>query len=142
VTRLLDMGVEPFLISSSLLAIVAQRLVRRVCPSCKVPHILTEAECKELSLPKTNVGSNIFAANADGCQQCQHSGFRGRLAIHELLLIDDAIRSKIMQRADSNQIKNAAKGFNSLKMDGAAKVLQGVTTVEEVLRVSQEELLE
>jgi len=142
VTRLLDMGVEPFLISSSLLAIVAQRLVRRVCSSCKQPHNLRDTECRELGLLKSHINAPIFSVKEGGCQACQYSGFRGRLALHELLLIDDAIRSRIMQRADSNQIKSAAKNFISLKMDGASKVLQGVTTVEEVLRVSQEELLE
>ena len=142
VTRLLDMGVEPFLISSSLLAIVAQRLVRRVCPNCKQEHTLTDAECREIGLPRTNAGAKVYTAKEDGCQQCQYSGYRGRLAVHELLLIDDSIRSKIMARADSSQIRAAAKNFSSLKMDGALKVLQGVTTVEEVLRVTQEELLE
>jgi len=142
VTRLLDMGVEPFLISSSLLAIVAQRLVRKVCLSCRVEHRLSEAEVRELGIAKTHVGAPTFAAKEDGCVNCQYSGYRGRLAVHELLLIDDSIRSKIMARADSNQIRQAAKNFSSLKMDGAIKVLQGITTVEEVLRVSQEELLE
>jgi len=142
VTRLLDMGVEPFLISSSLLGILAQRLVRRVCSGCKEQHAITEAECREIGLPKSAVGRMIHAASKTGCQQCQYSGYRGRTSIHELLLIDDAIRAKIMVRADSNQIRSASKEFRTLRYDGALKVLEGLTTIEEVLRVTQDDMVE
>lgn len=141
VTRLLDMGVEPFLISSSLLAILAQRLVRTVCKSCREEHQLTQAECRELGVPSSFEGSQIYRASRSGCQSCQYSGYRGRTAIHELLLIDDPIRSKIMQRADSNQIRAAAKDFRTLRADGAQKVLEGLTTIEEVLRVTQDDMV-
>ncbi len=142
VTRLLDMGVEPFLISSSLLAVIAQRLVRRVCKSCKVPHQLTETECRELGISTSHRGTPVFTPKQDGCQLCGYSGYRGRSAIHEIIVIDDPIRAKIMVRADSNQIRHAAKDFKGLRYDGALKVLEGLTTVEEVLRVTQDDIVE
>ncbi len=143
ITRLLDMGVEPFLISSSLLAIMAQRLVRTLCPKCKVPMEITDAQCRELGLnPAKLTSRQIYGANPNGCKNCQLTGYRGRTGIHELLMIDDAVRSKIMQRADSNQIRAAATDFHSLRSDGAEKILNGQTSFEEVLRVTQEGVLE
>jgi general secretion pathway protein E len=141
VTRLLDMGVEPFLISSSLLAVLAQRLVRTVCKGCREEHTLTQEECRELGVSSSCAGNQIYRASRSGCQICQYTGYRGRTAIHELLLIDDPIRAKIMQRADSNQIRAAAKDFRTLRADGAQKVLEGLTTIEEVLRVTQDDLV-
>lgn len=143
VTRLIDMGVEPFLISSSVLAIMAQRLVRRLCSHCKVPHQLSEAEIIELGLTPTEMtGEQVFRASPDGCEECQQNGYRGRMGIHELLRIDDAVRNMIMQRADATQIRAAAHGLKSLRYDGALKILQGLTSVEEVLRVTQEDIVD
>lgn len=140
ITRLLDMGVEPFLISSSLLAAMAQRLVRRLCPSCKIPHQLMPEECRELGIDVQQASSRpVFAAKDGGCKICQFTGYRGRCGIHELLVIDDTVRAKIMQRADANQIRFASSSLRSLRYDGAMKVLEGVTSVEEVLRVTQED---
>lgn len=140
VTRLLDMGVEPFLISSSLLAVLAQRLVRTLCPKCKIPHQLLPEECAELGLPplESSLGT-VFGPKDGGCAHCQFTGYRGRSGIHELLLIDDAVRAKIMQRADSPQIRQVSSGLRSLRYDGAQKVLKGLTSVAEILRVTQEE---
>ncbi|MCL4147913.1 UNVERIFIED_CONTAM: hypothetical protein GTU68_002684 [Idotea baltica] len=121
ITRLLDMGVEPFLISSSLEAVLAQRLVRKLCPGCKVPTQL---------LPRT------------GCSECQHTGYLGRLGIHELLLIDDPVRERIMERANASKIRAAASSFTGLRADGAQKILQGLTSFDEVIRVTQEDVIE
>ncbi|MFN8389562.1 MAG: type II secretion system ATPase GspE [Bdellovibrionota bacterium] len=142
ITRLLDMGVEPFLISSSLIAAMAQRLVRRLCSHCKVPQPLFPEECRELGLdPNEAAAGTVFAAKDGGCKMCQFTGYRGRCGIHEMLLIDDDVRSKIMQRADASQIRSASSELRSLRYDGAQKVLQGITSVEEVLRVTQEDAL-
>lgn len=144
VTRLTDMGVEPFLISSSLIAVMAQRLVRRLCKHCKVPHYLLEEECIELGLdPKLHKDAKVFEPKDGGCKECQNSSYLGRCGIHELLLIDDAVRAKIMQRADANQIRSVANNnLKSLRYDGAQKILSGITSVEEVLRVTQEDKAE
>lgn len=144
ITRLLDMGVEPFLISSSLIAVMAQRLVRTLCSDCKQATTLTLLELKELGInPDTDLSSaNIFSANEQGCQQCQNTGYLGRTGIHELLLIDDAVRAKIMERGDASQVRASAEGFRGLRVDGAEKVLQGVTSIEEILRVTQEDSIE
>ncbi|MCC6221766.1 MAG: type II secretion system ATPase GspE [Deltaproteobacteria bacterium] len=139
VTRLLDMGVEPFLISSSVIAIMAQRLVRQLCKHCRVSKQISDDECQELGLdPISVVSRDIFDAADGGCKHCQQTGYSGRTGIHEIMLIDDEIRGKIMQRADASQIRNACRGFVGLRHDGAKKVLAGITSVEEVLRVTQE----
>jgi general secretion pathway protein E len=143
ITRLLDMGVEPFLISSSLIAAMAQRLVRRLCNHCKVPHQLLPEECRELGVSAAQAAQGtVFTARDGGCKICQFTGYRGRCGIHEMLLIDDDVRAKIMQRSDASQIRAASAGLKSLRFDGAQKVLRGITSVEEVLRVTQEDALE
>ena len=143
ITRLLDMGVEPFLISSSLLCVMAQRLVRTLCRDCKVPVQLSEAQCRELGLTVNRLASTtVYTAREGGCRNCQHTGYRGRTGIHELLMIDEKVRTLIMQRADAPAIRAAAAGLASLRADGAQKILNGITTFEEVLRVTQEDLLE
>jgi general secretion pathway protein E len=143
VSRLLDMGVEPFLVSSSLLAVLAQRLVRKLCPRCRVEYEITDEELRELSLNPAEITSRkAYRPGGTSCPQCQGSGYSGRLGIHELLLIDDDIRNQILQRADSNSIKNAAlkRGFASLRADGGRKVLAGLTSVEEVLLASHDDV--
>ena len=144
VTRLLDMGVEPFLISSSVIAIMAQRLVRTLCPDCRQPASLTALELKELGIdPQADLStSTIFRVSESGCPKCQGTGYLGRTGIHELLMVDDVVRSKIMERADASQIRAAANNFRPLRLDGAQKVLDGTTSIEEILRVTQEDLIE
>lgn len=147
ITRLLDMGVEPFLISSSVLGVLAQRLVRRLCPDCKIETTLSDFEYKELSLPPSQaseiVGKKIiYKVCPEGCLKCQSTGYAGRSAIHEILLIDEKVRPLIMDRANASTIRNKAMGINSLRSDGASKILQGLTSVEEVLRVTQEDIVE
>jgi general secretion pathway protein E len=132
--RLLDMGVEPFLISSSLLVVIAQRLVRRPCASCSTRAAATAEEAAVLApdVPE------VLRHAGPGCPECRGTGYRGRTAIHELLLVDDAVRGLVMARADAAQVRRAARSPN-LRDDGLAKVRAGATTVAEVLRVTRDE---
>ncbi len=146
-TRLIDMGVEPFLVSSTVIASIAQRLVRKVCPNCKVPHDPEEDVLRELGLEgeqleRAKQQSNIYRAREGGCEECLELGYTGRTAIFEILTVDDEIRHLVTQEEDASVIKRSAtdrKIMRTLRMDGAMKVLQGVTTIEEVLRVTQED---
>lgn len=141
ITRLMDMGVEPFLISSSLIAILAQRLVRTLCPACKIPYELTDEQLRELHI-KPSSKRGAFKQNPEGCDVCQKSGYKGRTGIHELLIIDDNVRSKIMQRANASEIRIAASDLSTLRLDGTEKILNGTTSFEEVLRVTQDDFIE
>ena len=142
VTRLVDMGVEPFLVSSSLLAVLAQRLVRRLCKHCKVPGDITAEEIRELGVDPSKISSRqIFRPGNTQCPTCQGTGYTGRLGIHEILVIDDEVRAQILQRTDSNSIRTSAikRGFSTLRMDGARKVFMGQTSVEEVILASHDD---
>ena len=141
VSRLLDMGIEPFLVSSSLLGVMAQRLVRRVCAQCRQAYTPDESKMREIGLTPEYVGGRPFYRAGAGCEACQQKGYRGRVGIHELLVISDAIRPLVMERADAATIRRAATAdsMSILRDDGAEKVLAGLTTVEEVVRVTQEE---
>ena len=134
-TRLVDMGVEPFLIASSLLAVLAQRLVRRICPDCKEPFHPEESTLEELGLPKDQV-----FYHGRGCEACMQSGYRGRTGIFELLVMDNDIRHLLTTGADSVKMKDMAvrNGMATLFEDGLLKVKNGMTTLNEVLRVTQE----
>ena len=141
VTRLLDMGVEPFLISSSVLAMMAQRLVRVLCQRCREPDEANLEALREIGVTEALLaahGGQVYRQR--GCEACRHTGYRGRMGIYELLPIDDVIRPLIMQQANAHTIKEAAmqRGLQTLMQDGALKVLQGLTTTEELLRVTQE----
>jgi len=143
INRLLDMGSEPFLVASSLLAVMAQRLVRKLCPTCREPYEITDEELKELGLVPANVKlRTVYRPGTTPCETCQNNRYRGRTGIHELLVINDAIRSLILQRVDSSSMKSEAQkyGFETLRLDGAQKVLDGETSVEEVLLATHEEL--
>ncbi|MEM2991216.1 MAG: type II secretion system ATPase GspE [Halobacteria archaeon] len=142
VTRLIDMGIEPFLISSSLVAVIAQRLVRVLCPHCAEEYVPDEEELTKL-YAVSDSRKKIVVKRARGCSECMNTGYKGRTGIYELLLIDDDIRSLIIKKTDSNTIKSLAikKGMDTLKVDGIKKVLKGITTMEEVLRVTQEEIV-
>lgn len=142
VTRLLDMGIEPFLVASSLLAVMAQRLVRRLCPHCKEAYQLADEELRELGLdPKTVTKRDAFRDGTKECAVCQNQRYLGRLGIHELLLVDENVRAKILERTDSGSIRQAAlkRGFTPLRVDGAQKVLNGITSVQEVLLATHDE---
>ncbi|HLB95032.1 MAG TPA: type II secretion system ATPase GspE [Nitrospiria bacterium] len=141
ITRLLDMGIEPFLVSSSVLAIIAQRLVRVVCPDCRHAYTPAKEELDKLGLKPDRGGLTFY--RGIGCAQCMKTGYRSRTGIYEILLMDDELRQMVLSKADANVIKNraVAKGMRVLREDGARKVVQGITTTEEVLRVTQEELV-
>ncbi|MDH5202817.1 MAG: type II secretion system ATPase GspE [Nitrospirota bacterium] len=139
ITRLIDMGVEPFLVASSLMGILAQRLVRVICPYCKESYEPSDAErAYFLNLSPTHY-SLLYRGR--GCDRCKDKGYIGRTGIFELLIIDNEIRHMITGKIDSQSIKNVAisRGMKTLMSDGVEKVLQGVTTLEEVLRVTQKD---
>lgn len=137
ITRLLDMGVENFLLSSTIRGILAQRLVRVICPACKEkdPSAAGKEELKLLG-----IDSATLLYRGKGCEACAFTGYYGRLGLFELLLVDDDIRKLILKNADSNEIRKVAKqhGMKTLLEDGADKIKAGITTLNEVFRVTQE----
>jgi general secretion pathway protein E len=137
VTRLVDMGIEPFLVASSLSAVVAQRLVRRLCPHCSAAYPPTAAEWAKLGLSGPPRGT--FRAPG-GCESCMHTGYSGRIGLFEILVADDPVRNLVLTRADADGIRDFAvsRGMRTILAAGAEKVGAGVTSVEEVLRVTQE----
>ena len=139
VTRLTDLGVEPYLITSSVKAVIAQRLVRVLCQDCKEEHHLNEAELGFLKIKEHKPG-NCKVFKARGCTSCFNTGYTGRQAILEIMELDEELKSMILTTSDSNQIKAMAlrHGMKTLRQNGLDKVLAGITTVEEVLRVTQE----
>ena len=138
------MGVEPFLVASSLTGILAQRLVRRVCKDCRVPYKPTVEELKEIGITPEDAkkAGNPVMYRAEGCPACNENGYRGRTGIYEFLLVDDEIRQLVLKNVDAGTIKKAAtaRGMTSLLDDGAKKVLAGETTIAEVLSVTQEDI--
>jgi general secretion pathway protein E len=172
ITRTIDMGAEPFLLRSSVIGILAQRLIRVLCTNCKYSYEAEDFELEELGLTaermrtraarRNNPNSRYFPRNvregdlletfdpsvrplfhkAHGCPQCTNTGFSGRRGIYELLLIDEAVGPLILKKADSGAIKRLAceQGMDTLRDDGARKVLAGMTTVEEVLAATQEDI--
>jgi len=144
ITRLVDMGIEPFLVSSSLLAVMAQRLVRRLCNHCKIEYEISDEELKQFGInnPSQIKDRKAYKPGIHDCKICNNTRYTGRMGIHELLLITDEIRPLILQRMDSVTIKQAAQkidGFVTLRLDGLRKVLKGQTSIEEVLLVTHEE---
>ena len=135
------MGIEPYLVSSSLIAIMAQRLVRTVCAGCKEPYNPEEVSLREIGIDPSRVRIKELY-QGKGCNLCLNTGYRGRTGIYEMLLMDQDIRSLVLNRTDSNTIKKKAqeKGMITLREDGARKILDGITTIEEVLRVTQEDI--
>ena len=142
VSRLLDLGVEPYLVSSSLIAIIAQRLVRKVCPDCMKPTEPSPHELRELGLGEDAGNEGKFFVGT-GCEKCFQTGYRGRTGIYEMMMITEHVQNLIYKRETAGTIKRAAldAGLQTLRMDGARKVLAGVTTVAEVLRVTQADVI-
>ncbi|WP_366140617.1 type II secretion system ATPase GspE [uncultured Alcanivorax sp.] len=137
VTRLQDMGIEPFLLSSSLLGSLAQRLVRVLCDDCKTPYQASASELEMLGLP-ANESCTLYHPN--GCEACNNQGYRGRTGIYELVLVDDTLRQLIHDRAGELELNRHARTLTSgIREDGWRKVLGGHTSVEEVLRVTRED---
>ncbi|MEW6214366.1 MAG: type II secretion system ATPase GspE [Nitrospirota bacterium] len=141
ITRLVDMGVEPFLVASSLMGVLAQRLVRVICPSCKESYEPSETEMEYF---KDHGSSPFILYRGKGCNKCNGKGYLGRTGIFELLIMGDEIRHLITERTDSQSIKNVAisGGMRTLRVDGFEKAIDGVTTIEEVLRVTQKDYVE
>lgn len=141
ITRLIDQGIKPFLVASSVQGILAQRLVRQICPDCKVSYKPLENEKKFLKIPEKDL-KNIKIYRGEGCALCNNTGYKGRIGIFELLFIDDEIRKLIYQKAASTYIRKRAReiGMTTLREDGHQKVLGGITTLEEVFRVTQQDI--
>ncbi|WNG15570.1 type II secretion system ATPase GspE [Cystobacter fuscus] len=145
ITRLVDMGVEPFLVASSLTGVLAQRLVRRVCPDCRVQYTPTDEELREIGLSRATLKERHGVEKiykATGCTSCSQNGYRGRTGIYELLIVDDTVRQLALKNVDSSTIKKAAMshGMHTLLDDGARKIALGETTIAEVLSITQEDL--
>lgn len=137
ITRLEDMGIEPFLLSSSLLAVLSQRLVRTLCKECKTPHTPDPQECEALNI---DADSNFTIYQPHGCAACNQTGYRGRTGIHELLLVNEKVREMMHEGVGEQAIEKYIRHSTpSIRDDGCRKVLAGVTSLEEVLRVTKED---
>ncbi|MBW1687153.1 MAG: type II secretion system ATPase GspE [Deltaproteobacteria bacterium] len=139
ITRLVDMGVEPFLVASSLVAVLAQRLVRVLCKDCREAYEASREELAEIGVRPPERPVRVY--RPEGCAGCNYTGYHGRVGIFELMLVDDDLRGMVSQNIDSKSIKQKAqqKGMHTLRTDGARKVLQGITSVAEVMRATEEE---
>jgi type II secretion system protein E len=137
-TRLTDMGIEPFLIASSVEAVMAQRLIRTICPHCKTEQKVDAVYLKKIGFPEDEIGTAKFWRGV-GCEACRQLGYQGRKGIYELLIVSEAIRPLVMNRANATEIaqRAIAAGMRTLRTDGWTKVKNGETTIEEVLRVTQ-----
>jgi general secretion pathway protein E/type IV pilus assembly protein PilB len=137
VTRLIDIGVKPFLVASSARAMMAQRLVRRVCRRCGAPYVPTEGELRSLNIDPNNVANATFM-KGKGCNECNKTGYRGRFGIFEMFVVDDEIRKLIYDKVPSSELRTRAReiGMRTLREDGARKVLAGLTSPEEVIRAT------
>jgi len=137
ITRLRDMGVEPFLLSSTIIGVLAQRLVRLLCPHCKQPHVADASECELLGLSQED--PPVLYEPGD-CEKCNHLGYRGRTGIYELIEVDNEMRTLIHDKAGEHQLeKYARKNWPSIRQDGMRRILAGDTSLEEVLRVTRED---
>ncbi|MGD2125828.1 MAG: type II secretion system ATPase GspE [Desulfobacteraceae bacterium] len=139
VTRLIDMGIEPFLVTSSVIAILAQRLVRTLCNNCKEAYSPDRESLQNIGIIPEMVGEgNVY--RGIGCSSCLKTGYRGRTGIFEMMMLGDALNNLILKTSDANAIKRLAveQGMVALRQDGAQKVLEGITTIEEVFRVTQQ----
>ena len=135
VTRLIDMGIEPFLISSTMIGVLAQRLIRRICTKCRFEYIPDDEELKLLGITREQIGNKPFYKGR-GCEHCNNSGFKGRVGIFELLLVSPEIQALVNQRKPTQFIKEQAmkEGMVTMRQDGINQVLQGITTAKEVLQ--------
>jgi len=140
ITRMVDQGVEPYLVASSLILVIAQRLVRTICPHCKTTIPMTDewqAKLKKVDIKPEQMDGQI--TYGVGCEECFHSGYSGRTAIYEFMPVDEVLRTQIMEGATATQMKRSAieRGMITLRMDGQDKILRRLTTADEVLRVTQ-----
>ena len=141
-TRLIDMGVEPFLIASTVLCAQAQRLVRKLCTRCRRPFTPSEVRLEMLGLPRSKVLPDATFYEAVGCPACAQTGYSGRMGIYEILEVTDEVRRLILAKTDAQTIRQMAiqQGMRTLREDGALKVMMGMTTIEEILRVTQQDV--
>ncbi len=139
ITRLVDLGIEPFLISSSVVAVIAQRLVRVLCNHCKEPYAPDEMAMESLGFTQDEIPDGAVFYKAKGCDQCFKTGYVGRISIFEVMLLNEKLKKMILRTHDSNQIKTEAinQNMHTLRDDGRVKVLNGITSIAEVLRVTQ-----
>lgn len=139
ITRLLDMGIEPYLVASSVESFIAQRLVRLICPKCKIEKKPDKEILNEFGIEDS--ADNALIYEGKGCESCKFSGYRGRTAIYEVLLMNEEIRELVLRRASSDQIrkKGLELGMRTLRMDGWEKIKKGLTTITEVIRVTKED---
>lgn len=137
VTRMVDMGVEPYLISATVIGVLAQRLARKICSKCKAPYQVPATELRRFGFKPSSPDEMVTLHRGEGCDACRHTGFKGRLGIYELMRMNDEIRELVVRRAPLADIREAAKanGMHELKEDGLDKVLAGITTPDEVMRV-------
>ena len=137
ITRMVDMGIEPFLVSSSVLMVCAQRLVRKICPHCKEALTVPEDVMSRLGLNKEEISSNTFH-HGRGCTRCKETGFLGRIAILEVMGMTDALREQVLHNTSAKLIKDLAlkEGMKTLRMAGLEKAKAGLTSLDEVLRVT------
>jgi len=135
IARLLDLGVEPFLVTATVEGVVAQRLVRRICENCKTPFEPTEDQLMELKLTPEDVHGKQFHYGR-GCNKCNKTGYRGRTGIYEIMVFNDEIRELIMNHASTNVLRSAAQkaGMVLLRENGMAAIYNGVTTIEEIVK--------
>jgi type IV pilus assembly protein PilB len=141
VTRLIDIGVKPFLVASSTRALMAQRLVRKICKKCAAPYVPTETELNALDIQPSAL-ANANVQKGKGCSECKKTGHRGRFGIFEVFVIDDEARKLIYEKVPSNVLRARARemGMRTLREDGTRKVLAGLTTADEVIRATSAEV--
>jgi len=134
VARLVDIGVQPFLVSSAVRAMMAQRLVRKICPNCKQPYEMLESEIRSLGIDPTQLADSSVQ-KGKGCERCKGLGYRGRAGIFEIFIVDDEVRHMINSKATTVELRKRARemGMRTLREDGIRKVLSGMTTAEEVI---------
>jgi general secretion pathway protein E/type IV pilus assembly protein PilB len=137
VTRLIDIGVKPFLVSTSLRAVMAQRLVRKICRFCKRPCTPDPKELRSLNINPSQAASATFA-RGDGCGQCNSTGYRGRMGIFEIFVINDEVQKMIYEGVGTARLRDKARslGMRTMREDGARKVTGGMTTIEEVVSIT------
>ena len=135
IARLLDLGMEAFLITATLEAIVAQRLVRRICTNCKTEYNPTEEQLMELELKPEDVGDRVFYYGK-GCDYCNNTGYRGRVGIYEFMVLDDQLRELIMQQASTSVLAREAikRGMRTLRDTGLMTIFDGITSIDEVVK--------
>ena len=135
ITRMLDLGLEPFLITATLEGIVAQRLVRRICVQCKTPYDPADEELYELELTPSEIQGRQFYYG-QGCKKCNGTGYKGRIALFEMMIINDRLRNMIMSHGSTAELRTAAKedGMRTLRDSGLLHIYDGITTIEEVVK--------